>query len=75
MKLTDLGTTGLVDYVLAKQADPALIGRRANGSLTAACNVIRARHGAEGVCRFRQAIACTRELRRQTSSRLSPNPP
>lgn len=59
MKLTDMGTTGLIDYVLA----PGFNGRRANGRRQAAINVITRRHGLEGGRRFRLAIEATRHQR------------
>lgn len=49
MKLTDMGTTGLVEYAAASW--------RMRGCRTAhAAHVILARHGEEGVRRFRRAV-------------------
>lgn len=55
-KLTDMGTTSLIDYVLT----PGFMGRKENGRRQAATNVIRRRYGAEGVRRFNLAICWTR---------------
>ena len=64
MKLNEMGTTGLVEYVLAAPGD-----RTYRQRMGAALRTIRARYGERPLDRFRQAVDATAHQRIEQSWR------
>jgi hypothetical protein len=62
MKLADMGTTGLIDYIQNHRP-----GRSMSMAYTNALKVIRKRYGTQGVIRFKQAEQATWLHRRRNN--------